>query len=134
MPSMHMQAIDARRTDITTDDWKAIIVKRDNSNMRHWDSNTRLYGAINTFSPDLEEKIHENACSPAWGDGDGFTEETRAAHMTEYRRLKRQALAQAKASLVLPIEFLHAHLARFGTDKPTAKFSSNAGCSMCACS
>lgn len=132
--SVTVRGIDARRTEILTKTWKAIIVKRVHDTERHWNSHTRVYGAVNTFAPELDEKIYENACSPAWGVGDGFTEETRVAHMKAYRKLKHDALAQVRIELVQPLALLHAQLGRFGTDVPTTKFSAKAGCTMCACS
>jgi len=132
---VHVRAVDPRRTEISCGDWKAIIVKRVHDTDRHWNSMTRVYGAIATFAPDLEEKIYENACKPAWGDGDGFTEDERNAHMKAYRALKAKALKDVKLALIGPIALLHAYgLGRLGIDAPTAHFSSKAGCSMCACS
>lgn len=132
---VHVRAIDSRRTEISTNVWKAIVVKRVRDTQNSWSAKTRIYGAVAAFAPDLEEKIHENACSPAWGEGDGFTAEQRDEHMKAYRALKREALDKVKTALAEPIALLHAYgLGRLDTDFPTARFSVKAGCSMCACS
>jgi len=132
---VHVRAVDLRRTEISCGDWKAIVIKRTRDDERQWNALTRVYGAITTFAPDLEEKIFENACKPVWGAGDGFTEDERDAHMKAYRMLKAKALKDVKLALIKPLALLHAYgLGRLGTDAPTARFSSKAGCSMCACS
>src|SRR5512144_2366693 len=118
---VHVRAIDSRRTELSVDDWKALVVKRSYDTDRHFNSMTRVYGAISTFATDLDEKIYANACNPAWGEGDGFTEDQRVAHMKEYRELKRTALSKVKEELAKPIALLHAYgLGRLDADFPTA--------------
>lgn len=131
---VHIRDLGRGRYEISTSDWTATVVKRMHSTDREWNSCTRVYGAVSTFAPELDAKLDENIATPAWGEGDGFTQEAREAHMKEYRKLKRDALAHVKLALTTPISALHAQLGRAGVEQPTVKFSAKAGCSMCHCS
>lgn len=131
---VHIRDTGSGRYEISTDEWKVTVVKRARDDVRQWNAKTRLYGAITALAAEADAKLDENIMRPAYGEGDGFTDEERAAHMKEYARLKRVALVMTKAALVAPLVALHAQLGGPGTDTPTVSFSKNAGCSMCPCS
>lgn len=131
---LHIRSIDARRYEMSTNGWKVTVVKRSHGSQTYWNSKTRIYGAVDALAADAAAKLDTNASRPAYGEGDGFTDEGRAAHLSEYKRLKSAAIAAVKVALVEPLIALHEQLGRPGTDVPTTSFSMRAGCSTCPCS
>lgn len=128
---VHVRAIGPRRTIITTDGWQATILRRKWENDNSWQAKTRVYGAVTTFAPDLDEKIMQNAFT----DDTHFTEEERAAHITAYRKLKGAAIKDAKAALTKPLSVIRAYgIASIDSPVPALRFSMYAGCTMCPCS
>lgn len=128
---VHVRAIDSRRTVIVMDDWRAVILQRKRESDNSWHAKTRVFGAVTTFAPDLDDKIYKNAFT----NDASFTEEERAAHMSEYRKLKSAAIKQTKNALVKPLGVLRAYgLASIDSPVPAPRFSMHAGCTMCPCS
>lgn len=127
----------AGHTVVSTSEWKVELAPRHYydtaADRQHWDSKTRVYGAIDTFAAEANELLEANGATPVWGQGDGFkSDETRAAHMKEYRHLKGMAVNQARVGLMAALEVITTFIGA----EPVAKvrFSMNAGCSACPCS
>lgn len=127
---VHVRAIDSRRTVIVMDDWRAVILQRRWESDNAWNARTRVFGAVTTFAPDLDDKIYKNAFTSAVS----FNASERAAHMSEYRKLKSAAIKQTKAALVKPLGVLRTYIASVESPVPAPRFSMHAGCTMCPCS